>query len=242
MKKLTTHEYVEKAKQVHGELYDYSLVEYITAKVKIKVICNVHGIFEITPDKHLQNRGCSRCKYEKLHNLYRSNVEEFTQKSNVIHNKLYDYSKFIYVNCHTKGIIICSKHGEFNQKPSHHLDGVGCPRCNTSKGELKIEKWLSDNNIIYTTQHKFDDCKNKRCLPFDFYLTDCNTCIEFDGEQHFNLSRRSKSPEKNLHIFNTVKLHDGIKNSYCINNNIKLLRIPYTKYNDIDTILSREFI
>lgn len=60
----------------------------------------------------------------------------------------------------------------------------GCPHCKTSKGERRVEQYLKENNIEYNKQYKFKDCKDIRCLPFDFYLPNHNTCIEYDGEQH----------------------------------------------------------
>jgi very-short-patch-repair endonuclease len=92
-------------------------------------------------------------------------------------------------------------------------------------------------NINYESEKRFNDCRNKRPLPFDFYLPKYNICIEFDGEQHFipwrKLSNKIEKLEK-------TKINDSIKTTYCINNNIKLLRIKYTEINNIEKIITSE--
>lgn len=90
-----------------------------------------------------------------------------------------------------------------------------------SSGENIIMKELENNNIIYFPQYIFKDCKNERCLPFDFYLPEYNCCIEFDGEQHYKSIEYFGGKEK----FDKIKINDNIKNNYCKDNGIKLLRL-----------------
>jgi len=152
------------------------------------------------------------------------NKIEFVQRSEIIHNYKYDYSLVEYINAHTKVKIICPNHGIFEQSPNSHLQNVGCPKCNRSKGEEQIEKYLLEKNIQFINQYRFDNCKDKRKLPFDFYLPEHNACIEFDGKQHFKLENYFWGGEKT--VKNTQK-HDNIKNDYCMKNNIILFRINY---------------
>ena len=112
----------------------------------------------------------------------------------------------------------------------------GCPKCNLSKGELAIAKYLDNNNIDFDTQYIFDDCKCKEGLPFDFYLPQYNYCIEFDGEQHYKSIRYWGG----LEGFIERKIRDTIKNYYCQQNNIKLIRIPYWDFDNIENILKQE--
>jgi very-short-patch-repair endonuclease len=126
--------------------------------------------------------------------------------------------------------IICPKHGEFYQTPRNHKNNHGCPICNTSKGEKKIREFLINKNIYFTQQYRFIDCKNILPLPFDFYLPKKNICIEYDGKQHFD--KKSKYYSENL-----LK-NDNIKNIYCKNNKIKLIRISYKKFKNIYNVLS----
>ena len=75
---------------------------------------------------------------------------------------------------------------EWLVKPNHTLCGHSCPKCNQSIGERTISQWLFDNNIYFIPQYSFDECMDKLSLPFDFYLPDYNTCIEYDGEQQYD--------------------------------------------------------
>lgn len=116
---------------------------------------------------------------------------------------------------------------------------TGCPKCASSKGEKRVSKYLNNKGIEYEAQYIFDDCKNIYALPFDFYLPQYNICIEYDGEYHFMPIRISKSvtisqAEEN---FKMVQLRDKIKTDYCKNNNIMLIRIPYTEFDNIEKIL-----
>ena len=97
-----------------------------------------------------------------------------------------------------------------------------------SHGERRIYKYLIEHNISFKREKKFNDCFFKYRLPFDFYIPKYNLCIEFDGRHHFEEIRGD---------FNLIKKRDEIKNNYCKNNNIKLIRIPYSKSNEITSIL-----
>lgn len=119
--------------------------------------------------------------------------------------------------------IICPIHGEFWQKASIHIAGSNCPKCKSSKGELSIISFLSEHDIKYIQEKRFNDCKYKSYLKFDFYLPELNICIEFDGKQHFKPNEFFGGDE----ALEETKIRDEIKNKYCENNNIKLIRIRY---------------
>ena len=109
--------------------------------------------------------------------------------------------------------------------PNNLLQGHGCPQCNNnSRGENRITVFLDKYRINYVPQKKFDNCKDKYALPFDFYLPDYNTCIEYDGIQHFQLVEHFGGQEE----FERRKINDNIKTNYCIDKNINLIRLPYT--------------
>ena len=217
-KKKNNEEFTYKAKKIHGNKYDYSLVEYKRMNIKVKIICQKHGKFEQIPESHLSGFGCSKCsRVKKITN------DEFIKRAKDIHNQ-YDYSLVDYKNMHTKVIIICKKHGEFKQTPHNHLKLAGCPKCNKSKGEKIISWFLDKKNINYKEQKTFEGCKNKSLLPFDFYLKNENVCIEFQGIQHF---------EANEHMGGEIglknrKINDDIKKQFCKKNNIKLIEIKYS--------------
>ena len=114
----------------------------------------------------------------------------------------------------------------------------GCPSCASSKGEKRIKKYLIKNNFLHIQERPFNDCKNKRPLPFDFYLPEQSICIEYQGEQHYKIFENEFYGGKKE--FNALKKRDKIKKNYCKNNNIKLIIIPYWKFNDIEDILDKK--
>ena len=233
---LTLNQFIEKAYKKHGNKYNYSLVEYKSAHINIKIICSKHGIFEQKPGRHLLGHGCSECRYD----LKRLTKDEFIEKSIKFHGEIYDYSLVEYKNNSTNVKIICPKHGIFEQRPANHINGQQCPHCEQkiSKGVVKIKIWLDNNNIKYELEKRFSDCKSKNTLPFDFYLPNYNICIEFDGQQHYyphSWFDRDKS--KMITNLKEVQFRDNIKNNYCIKENIKLIRIPFWRLKSIEKIL-----
>lgn len=226
--------FIEKAKIVHGDKYDYSLIEYKNNYTKIKIICPIHGIFEQIPYAHTSNKsGCPKCGLEKSSKKQRLSYEKFIEKAKIIHGDRYDYSLVEYINAKTKIKIICPIHGVFEQIPDNHLrKNYGCPKCKASHGENKIRILLKKNNILFEEQKRFKDCKNKLPLPFDFYIPSLNTVIEFQGEQHYTPMKYSNSKEK----FIKTKINDKIKKEFCISNNINFIEIKYNE--DIESILT----
>jgi hypothetical protein len=231
--------FLNEARRIHGNRYDYSKVIYKSNKTRIIIVCKVHGDFKSQPLNHLHSKiGCPVCVRENR----RTSKDGFITQANEIHNKKYDYTEVNYISG-AKGVsIICPIHGRFLQKPVKHLGGHGCQKCNSSHGERLIRKWLIYKNIDFNEQMVFENCTNpktKRKLKFDFYIKSNNSCIEFDGEQHFRPSRDGKiTAEKVIEI----QIRDKIKNDFCQMANISLLRIPYTKLNKIDIILNNFFI
>ena len=126
--KLNTETFIERAREIHGDLYDYSKVEYINYQTKVCIICPIHGEFWMTPNNHLHKtnpRKCPNCQ----HRSFAYTRDEFIEKAKGVHGDKYDYSKVEYINNSTKVCIICLEHGEFWQRPSSHLKGFGCQAC-----------------------------------------------------------------------------------------------------------------
>lgn len=231
-KKITTAEFIKNAINVHGNKYDYSLVDYKNNFTKVKIICQEHGIFEQKPNGHLiQKSGCLKCSGKNL-----KTTEEFISFAKNIHGDLYDYSLVDYNNSLTNIKIICKKHGIFEQRPDSHIcRNHGCPICKNSKGEQIIIKILNDNNFSFVRQKEFYNCKDKKVLPFDFYLPNQNLCIEYDGLQHFE-SVEYWGGIENLEY---IQKHDQIKTNFCKDNNIKLIRIKYNRKLSSNDILKK---
>jgi hypothetical protein len=218
--------------KIHGNKYDYSKVIYINNKTNIEVICSNHGSFIIRPDAHIsQKQGCPKCSYFKVRN-----TADFIAESNKIHNNRYFYDSVEYENSHKEVNIICPEHGTFNIRPNSHLSGNGCPKCSLSKGEKSIIGILEDSKIEYVSQYKFDKCLsgNNIKLRFDFYLPKYNLCIEYDGEQHYKPIVFFGGEEN----FIEQKKRDEIKDLFCVENSIYLLRISFKDYSRIFDILT----
>lgn len=221
---------INKAKIIHNKLYEYDMkFNYKTVDQTIPIKCKTHGWFEQILRNHTSlKHGCPKCKGGIKHN-----IEKFTGKANIIHNNFYNYDNTIYVKSNLDVIIACPKHGDFKQAPGKHLNGQGCPICKSSKGEKEIIKFLNINNIDFVAEKSFKGCDYKRRLKFDFYLPKYNLCVEYDGIQHFE-------PKKNFGKedgFKKTQIRDKIKNQYCLDNNIGLIRIAYTEYDNIENIL-----
>lgn len=121
--KLTNKEVLNQFKEIHGDIYDYSLVDYKGDGVKVKIICPEHGIFEQTPSNHKIGNKCKKCRGRSLNNT------ELIDVFKKIHGDKYEYSSVLYKNNSTKVKIICPKHGEFEQTPNSHKSGSGCIKC-----------------------------------------------------------------------------------------------------------------
>ena len=148
-KKLTTEEFISRAKLVHGDKYDYSKVNYINAKTKICIICPVHGEFWTLPSIHLSGHKCPKCV-----GGVKLSKEDFITKAKEIHNNKYDYSKVDYKNTITEVCIICPEHGEFWQKPIHHIQGKGCPYCGGTK-KLSTEEFIKRAKKIHNNKYDY---------------------------------------------------------------------------------------
>jgi hypothetical protein len=229
------NEFLEKSHVIHKNKYDYSLVRYRSNKTPIYLICKKHGKFKILPLKHTQGSGCPKCAIEAR----RKTQSEFVNESTKLHNNKYQYSKVNYINTKTKVLITCPKHGEFLQSPLKHLSGHGCSICKESHGEREVAKYLDSNNIRYQRQKAFTLCRNPLTgylLYFDFYINKIKTCIEFDGEQHYK--KRNKGIFKNA--LHKIQYRDKIKDKFCLDKNIELIRIPYFKFDSISKILDKK--
>lgn len=211
------------------------LGQYKNLKTKILHRCKVCGYeWNVLPDNMLNtNNGCPKCG--KRASLAQ---EEFEQRVADIDDSIIVIGKY---KTHQEKILFgCSHCGNsWMAKPNNILNGRGCPHCKSSKGELKISVVLDSMQIEYIEQKRFKDCKYQAVLPFDFYISEYNTCIEYDGLQHYESCTfggiSEEQAKKNLEL---CKIKDSIKTQYCKDNNINLIRIPYWDYKNIENILS----
>lgn len=177
----TSEQFIQDAKEKHGELYDYSQVNYINNATKVSIACLKHGVWRQTPNAHLKGKGCPKCADKT------KTTEQFIQDAKEVHGELYDYRQVNYVNCRQKVSITCPKHGTWKQKPGNHLAGRGCPKCTsrTSKSEVQ---WLDSLGI----PEEFRQYKikiGKKTYKVDGYDPVTNTVYEFHGDfWHGNLN------------------------------------------------------
>lgn len=154
--RLGTAAFIERATIVHSRKYDYSLVEYITSKDKLTIICKAHGSFQQAASRHLSGSGCPMCGNELISSKQRQTVESFVARARAVHGEKFDYSKVIYETARRLVTIICPVHGEFEQVPDKHLR-YGCRKCAdqalpgayTKKRFLENEALGSQHGTLY---------------------------------------------------------------------------------------------
>lgn len=133
--------FIKRAREIHGDKYDYSAVNYQDAKSKVVLTCPKHGTFDITPDGHLAGNGCTQCGIELNTARMTSTKEEFVEKALKVHGDYYSYDKVEYVNALTAVTITCPLHGDFEQLPSRHLAGHPCGECHEDK-QATIKRYV----------------------------------------------------------------------------------------------------
>lgn len=235
--KMTTESFIEASKEIYGEQYDYSLVDYKNNRTSVELICNdCETVFEDKPNNHLHAKTvnnvsrCPNCK-DYCKNL---TTKEFVEKAKSKFGDKYNYLEVDYKKSILPVVIKCNSCNiKFEQIPNSHLNNNyknkgGCPSgcynsSEKSAGEKQIENCLLKNNIKFIKQYVDHDCCYKNKLRFDFYLPDKNIIIECDGIQHF---KPVKSWDGVVGFIRT-KHRDKIKNSWCLKNNIKMVRFKY---------------
>ena len=149
MTKLTTEEFIAKAKAVHGDRYDYSRVDYTGNKAKVCIICRIHGEFWQEARMHLSGCGCPICSGRK-----KMRTIDFVKRAQTVHGNKYDYSKAEYKGNTEKVCVICPEHGEFWQHAGNHMKGVGCPKCGFIISSSKQRIWTRERCYELAMQYK----------------------------------------------------------------------------------------
>lgn len=229
VRKKTHGEYIEDLYKVNPNMD--CLGEYKAARKKIKhrcLICNY--ISDYIPNNLLRGQGCAKCANNQNigTDTYKDKLKEKKKKIEVIDDYINRATNIKHL------CLICNK--EFYGVPMNILKSKsdGCPSCKiTSIGEDKISNYLDIRGINYIWQYKNESCKNKKVLPFDFYLPNFKICIEYDGQQHHIPNRFGSD----ISEFIKIKKNDEIKNKWCVKNDIRLIRISYKEINNIDLIL-----
>lgn len=197
------------------------LEPYINLTTRMRCFCDKHNYnTSKTMQEILKGQGCYYCGLEKLSETKFLSLEEFQRR---VSEKTENVVTLEYNGIHSKAKFKCKlcNHEWYSNADTMITNGKQCPNCmNYYNGEHIIKNILDKWGILYEEQFRFSECRDKRPLPFDFYLFNDNVCIEFDGQQHFIQRKGWTKLEE-------IQRHDEIKNLFCKNNNIKLIRIPY---------------
>jgi len=217
----TNTQFKERAREIHNNKYCYDTAEYTTSKCMVIIGCPKHGHFSQRSDSHLEGHGCIECSKEDIAKALSSNKMEFVTKAQSRHGNRYSYDKVTYINTRTKIKVydpIC--HHYFWVTPSDHLQGTGCLYCNSSIGEKKIWDILDTLDVIWDREYRIPKAKHR--YRYDFYIPEINLLIEYDEKEHMNNERRLRDKTK-----------DKVAKEY----GYRLVRIPETQYDKLDTYI-----
>ena len=178
--RITYEEFIKRAKEKHGNKYNYSKVVYVNNRTKICIICPIHGEFWQKPSEHLRGSGCRKCADEYTSNLIKERYKlVFKERADKIHNFKYIYNVEDYKGNEEKMRIFCPIHGEFWQTPHEHLSGCGCPKCGIAKSKCEedIKYFLQSLNLSVLSRNR----EIIKPQELDIYIPDKNIAIEYDG-------------------------------------------------------------
>ena len=228
-KKLTTFEYKEKIKNLPVICLD----EYINNETPILHKCTKCGHeWKIRPASFLRNKpqSCPICSHKIQNENQRFKLDDVNKK---LKEKEKSLICLIYKGMHDKSKFECLKCGHRWWAFSNNVinSNNGCPNCHSSSYETVISDWLTNHNIKFIREYKFQDCKNKNLLPFDFYIPKCNILIEMQGVQHFKpvKLRKTMSDEETEKWFRLRQRLDNIKSSYAKEMGYTFVEIKYNE-------------
>lgn len=178
-KRLTTDTFVSRAKEKHGNRYDYSKVGYTNIHTKVCIICPEHGEFWQRPNEHMNGCGCPKCCGKN------KTTQEFIAEAKRIHGDKYGYSKVEYANATTKVCITCFTHGDFYQTPNAHLRGIGCPMC-AHNAPVNTEEFIKRARVVHGK--KYDYSKTTYTRAKNKVIITCPLHGDFEQEAFSHLS------------------------------------------------------
>lgn len=162
-KKVTTEDFIRRARELHGDKYDYSKTVYVSATTPITIICPEHGEFQQRPVNHTMGRGCRDCAGNKP-----LTVAKFIERAQTKHGSRYDYSQVAFEGVENKITIICPEHGPFEQRVMTHLKGFNCPKCGrvSVAGKLghSMDRFLSDARNAHGDKYDYSGVEYKNAL------------------------------------------------------------------------------
>ncbi len=221
-KRSTASEFIRKAREVHGDRYDYSAVQYVRSAEQVGILCREHGLFLQIPNDHLFGYQCPQCGRKEAGDALRLSGEEFLERARAVHGEAYDYSDTVYDSAHSKVSIRCPEHGLFEQSPANHIrQGNGCPLCTDhySSGHREVDDFLRTLGVEVVTN-------TRSVIPpkeLDTYLPVHKLAIEFNGGYWHSLGEGQSHAIRSRH-----------KDKYllCAAQGIHLLQIDQHEWED----------
>lgn len=237
IQRYTTENFIEKAKAIHGDSYDYTKVDYKNSETKVAIIChkkdalgNEHGVFWQKPYSHLNGHKCPKC------NGRHKTTELWIAEAKLIFpDDRYSYEKTVYTESRAKLTVTCKEHGDFKTKAIDFLRGHGCPKCNEPKLEREVENALNKSGLYYHFQKKFNWLGG---MSLDFYIPNCNVAIECQGEQHY-LEKEFFNKREGL---KERKERDSCKRQLCKENGIELIYFTEKKFEKFENSGNKVFV
>jgi len=236
----TKKEWVRLAREQHGDWYDYAYVSCTKRESKVRIICPDHGEFTQRAGAHLRGQRCKYCAEQENGKAKASNTSEFIRNANEVHGEgTYGYGNVRYERSNDKVEMLCPTHGSFFQSPWFHVGRKqGCPACKATHGERAVANILDALCVTYNRQYRIE--RGTTSKSFDFAIIGNSlwpvALIEYDGEFHYEPHWRTGIPG-----LIRQRYRDRLKTQWAADHGIPLLRIPYTQFDQIKSVV-RSFI
>ena len=231
-KRRHSYEYVKE--YIEKENYKLLSKKYINNLQKLKIKCPKNHIYKVKWNYFQQGKRCPFCVGGVKHTY--KYVKKQIEKEN------YKLLSKNYKNNNQKLELKCPRGHTYITTWASFQIGVRCSKCFKSKGEAKVYAILEKYSILFEIQKRFKECRDKNPLPFDFYLPNQNTLIEFDGIYHYKPIFNRNNKELALKKFLNIQKHDEIKNKFALDNNLNLLRIDYVNFKNIEDIIKNKIV
>ena len=225
-----TEWFIEEARKIHVDRFDYSTTKYVTSSDKVTIVCKEHGAIHIAPYDHLRGPGCPRCSHASAGAERRIPFDEFKSRAMEVHGERYSYMEEGYLDSKTPCTILCAAHGSFLQIPNDHLGGHGCKACSGSNGENEVAAFLDKLGVAYIRWDR-DVLGGKE---LDFLLPNLGLAIEYNGLRYH--SSWAEGTRGRSWVIN----HQRHKQDECRKKGVRLLHYFEDEWQDKKAIVQQQ--